>query len=180
MSMEYMFMSDTNIDHLYGKTDIPRAKLKELMINWALGQSLDDYESLTMNQAETLEFINSRFLKTLVPERKNNITYRGDDLKLPKLNIPDLPIEDSVEAIRQYDAQREENTYRSNGNFRNGNKISAVELGRFKRHYDVDEHGAGLSSKRELTAPKPRGYDMSGILGKNYYESSDSFMYKYE
>lgn len=173
ISMESIFLSKQNIKKL--SASIGRNATKE-MVDWTKVKKLDDYESVHMDKSEVLDYLNSEFIKAYKKEPVNVILQDGR--KYPKYKIADSVEGYTVDDFRTHDAQFVQEVFRTNENFRYGNRLRKWETGLYKRHYDREEHEAGLRDTRELNTLE-RGYDMEKIYGENEYTSSDSIMYNY-
>lgn len=167
-SLEAMFLSKANVKEL--SAYLKRNASGE-MKQWCIKNDLDDYESVNMDFSETLDFANKEF----ITRHKHPDYERSEIGKYPKHYIGDSTEGYSVNDWRTHDAQQVQEVFRSNANFRHGNKIKSWRIGQHKHHYDRDAHEHGLKSTRELNTFQ-RGYNMSAIYEKNPYESSDSML----
>lgn len=172
-SLEAMFLSKANAKEMRGY--LGRDPLKE-MKKWASSAGLDDYESVSMDFSEALDFANAKFIKAH--------KHRGYELNMtkgqkhPKYYIDEGVERYSVDDWRTHDAQSTQEVFRSNANFRYKNAIKQWRIGQHRHHYDRDSHEAGLKDIRELNTLQ-RGYNMGGIYGPNKYMSSDSVAFGY-
>ena len=173
ISMEAVFLSKSNIRDM--SVYIGRDASEE-MKKWTKTKKLDDYESVQMDYSEVLDYINIEFVKA--HKKKSDGVSMQDGGKYPKYKITDNVEGYTVDDFRTHDAQYAQEVIRSNENFRYGNRFRKWETSLYKRHYDREEHEAGLRDTRELNTLE-RGYDMEKIYGENEYTSSDSIMYNY-
>lgn len=173
ISLERMFLSDTNIRDI--TAFIGRDATVE-MKKWALEKNLDDYESVQMDYSEALDFANREFSKEHKPKSYELDMSAGQ--KYPKYYIDEGVERYNVNDFRTHDAQRVQEVFRTNKNFRYNNKIKSWRTRMHTRNYDRDYHESGLGDIRELNTLE-RGYRMDKILGPNPYESAESTMYEY-
>ncbi len=171
-SLEQLFLSKSNINDVSAK--LGRHAYTE-MKQWASSANLDDYESIQMNWNESLDFANNKFVKKYKNKPYELNMSAGQNY--PKYYIGEGVERYNVDDWRSHDAQQTQEVFRTNDNFRYGNKFKKWETSLYKRHYDRDEHEHGLRDTRELDT-LVRGYRMDKIYGPNDYESSDSIMYK--
>jgi hypothetical protein len=173
-SLEAMFLSKSNTRDLTAY--LGRNALKEMKA-WAAKKSLDDYESVSMDFSETLDFANTEFVKD--HKQKGYELNMAEGQKHPKFYIDEGVERYNVDDFRTHDAQSTQEVFRSNANFRYGNKIKQWRIKQHSHHYDRDAHEAGLRDTRELNTLQ-RGYNMSSIYkgsAGNPYVSSDSIAY---
>lgn len=174
-SLEKTFLSKQNIKDI--SAYLGRDSTAE-MVKWAKKKSLDDYEYISMDFSETLDFTNKEFIKEHNSIKETYTLNMSMGQKYPKLFIQDGVEYYNVNDWRTHDAQTVQEVFRSNKNFRYNNEIKKWETSLYKRNYDRQFHSEGLRDTRELNT-LVRGYKMDDIFEKNPYESSNSIMYNY-
>jgi hypothetical protein len=170
-SLERIFLSKDNMRDIsaYLKTDATM-----IMKSWAAKRNLDDYESVQLDYTEALGFINNEFVAMY--EQQNDpkpVTYGQ---KFPKYRIKGGVEEYSPSDYRSHDAQLTQEVFRSNNNFRYGNKLKKWETSLYTRHYDREEHEHGLKDTRELETLE-RGFCTNGVVAPNPYKGSDTIIW---
>jgi hypothetical protein len=173
-SLSQLFLSRQNIIII---SSVIGRNASDEMNKWSSERNLDDYESVQMDFTEALDFANNEFSKAHKP-REYELSLADGKTKHPKYFISNAVTGFNVNDWRTFDAQSSQEIFRSNKNFRHGNRIKPWQASMHKRHYDRDEHENGLKDIRELQTIQ-RGYNMEAIYGKNQYVSSDSLMYDY-
>ena len=165
MSLEQLFTSAYNVNYVSG---ILGVDARVAMEQYAKTARLDDYESVTHSIEESLNFVNTGFIKN------NNKKITGRNLangnKYPTFSIDSINTDDPY-SYRSFDAQYVPDVFVSNSNFRYNNQIKSWVTGPHKRNYDRDDLGSLLD--RELSNIN-RGHDMSSIYGENEYKSSQN------
>lgn len=165
MSLEQLFTSAQNVSYI---SSILKTDASFIMEQYAKTARLDDYESVTHSIEESLNFVNSNFIKN------NSTSMTGRNLasgnKYPVFSIDSINTDDPY-SYKSFDAQYEPDVFVSNSNFRYNNQIKSWITGPHKRNYDRDDLGSLLD--RELPGIS-RGYDMSDIYGENKYKSSQN------
>jgi hypothetical protein len=173
ISLEAMFLSASNVRDI--SAFIGRPAKKEMSL-WTKQRKLDDYESVQGDFTEALDYVNRQFVK--LHKNKPYEFSMASGKKYPKYYIDEGVERYNVNDWRSHDAQYSQEVFRSNANFRYGNKIKQWRIGMHKRHYDREEHENGFRDIRELSNFQ-RGYNMKDIYAPNKYTSSDSIMYGY-
>lgn len=164
MSLEQMFMTEENIQYISKKL---KTNARNIMENYIKETRLDDYESVTHDFLETLNFINISFIKNNIQKKEYIMPNMGD--KYPICKVLGTINTDDPSSYGKHDAQYEPDVIISNANFRYDNRIRWV-AGLHRRNYDKSEHEKNLID-RELYGIN-RGYNMDDIYRSNDYSSS--------
>jgi hypothetical protein len=149
------------------------------MVKWVKHRDLDDFESVQDDISEALDYVNKLFvdehkLKPFELNLSGRDVVSGRDLLYPKYYIDEGVEYYNTNDYRTHDAQATQETFRSDKNFRYGNKIPRWQTSVHARHYDRSEHERNLPDIRELDSFM-LGYDMSKIYEENPYVSSHNY-----
>jgi hypothetical protein len=132
-----------------------------LMENWKSLNTIDTYESLTLDSAEELNFINELFIS----DHESTFTVDSEYKNIKKLTTP--------QDYHSLDTQPPKNLYVSNSTYRYNNTIPLYQLVP-DRHYDRDSIGVhGRSIDNDI---REHGDLMSSIMAeidKPYRQISD-------
>ena len=81
MSLEQMFMTEENIQYISKKL---KTNARNIMENYIKETRLDDYESVTHDFLETLNFINISFIKNNIQKKEYIMPNMGDKYPICK------------------------------------------------------------------------------------------------
>jgi len=147
-----------------------RVIIPPLMRKFAETRDLDNYDSVTQDWLEELDFINMQFVRETVTQLSGE-PWSGDafasgapvpDINVMRGKVGDKPISElDAEDMRNLDAfNYDVKQLRWNSNFARLNKIRGWEKQLVKRHYDY--HDSEGFHGTDLEVPQ-RGFDMSAI-----------------
>ncbi len=163
-----LFLSQENVRKI---SEYLQRDAYQEMKQWRARQG--EFDSVFYDNTQTLDYMNSLFCKEYRrPRVEKNIT--------PGRDFPKFFIEEGVENytpddFRAHDAYFDQKVFRTNENFRYGNKIKSWRIGQHARHYDRASHAEGL---RDLELGNiNRGYNMDKIYNRNPFVSSDTLFY---
>jgi len=147
-----------------------------MMIDYAEGEQLEEFEDVTGDTTTELEKANNDFMKTyfyefqIIPDGQNDPQLISEEKKavLAHGNYNDL---------HALDLYNEKNIIRWNRNFRRDNEFPLRQRTVHKRHYERDNKET-LRDTRDLENPI-RGFNMENIYNTSVYDDSDIFLTRF-
>ena len=126
------------------------------------------------NIQESLDFLNQLYLDNYGSSSKQNEIYQSSFGKYPKASLSDPLDYNDVYAFRSYDAQFDQQTMRSNANFRDNNKIPRYQQTGHALRMASENTGLRLGDFQEAESIN-RGYAMETILATNRYNTKPNY-----